>query len=499
MAGLKIFYVSSEVSPFAKTGGLADIANSLPKALKLQEHDIRVMMPKYRFILDRRFTLRDVIRLRDIELNLPGREPIESSTKSAFIDDAKVQIYFADIPKLFGQKTPYVDPATGKDFPNNLERFAYFCVAALNTLKHLYWQPDVIHCNDWQTALIPVLLKTVFKDDPFFTNVKTVLTIHNMAFQGIFPIKKAANIGLTHYPETIEEGGPLEFHGNLNLLKGGIYYADKITTVSPGYLTHLMENDENAFGLLKALNDRKSDLVGILNGIDDITWNPELDKSISQNYTSGSLDDKYSNRESLLEKTGLELDPKKPLIGFVARLTEQKGVPLILENLENWIKDGYSFVMLGSGQKEYETALKKIAKKYPKKLYLKIGYDEALSHQIQAGVDIFLMPSFFEPCGLTQLYSLKYGTLPIAFHTGGLIDTIIDLKKNPDKGTGFLFDKFDANCLNKHFKEAISLFKKKDLWRKAQIRAMKKDFSWDKPGQAFKKIFEELIAKAEKE
>lgn len=493
MAGLKIFYVSSEVAPFAKTGGLADIANSFPKALKHMEHDIRVMMPKYRFIPDRKYTLRDVIRLRDIELELPGKEPLMLSSKSAFIDDAKVQIYFADIPGLYNQKAPYVNPATGKDFPNNLERFAYFSLAAINTLKHLYWQPDVIHCNDWQTALIPVFLKLLFKDDPFFANVKTVLTIHNMAFQGLFPMKKAAAIGLDQFPDIIKEGGELEFHGKLNLLKGAIYFADKITTVSPGYLTHLLESDENAFGLLKALNDRKDDLVGILNGIDNNTWDPEQDKYIEHHYNTERLDEKKENRSALLEKLKIELDDDKPLLGFVARLTEQKGVSLIIKNLEKWIKEGYSIVVLGKGQKDYEKELEKLSVKYKKKLYVKIGYDEALSHQIQAGVDIFLMPSYFEPCGLTQLYSLRYGTLPIAFHTGGLVDTINDLEKNPKKGTGFLFEKFDYKCLDTHLQAAVKLFADKKAWREAQVRAMSQDFSWTKPVKAFEEIYSSLI------
>lgn len=495
MSSLKIFYVSSEVSPFAKTGGLADIANSLPKAFKAKEHDIRVMMPKYRFIPDRRYTLRDVIRLRDIALEFPGAEVQESSAKSAFIDDAKVQIYFSEISQLFSQRTPYVDPKTGKDFKNNFERFAYFSLASLMTLKHLYWQPDVIHCNDWQTALIPVLLKTVLKDDPFFQQIKTVLTIHNMAFQGIFPMANAKTIGLDTFPELLETGGPLEFHGQINLLKGGIYFADKITTVSPGYLTQLMESDESAFGLMTALKDRKKDLVGILNGIDTKTWDPQSDSLIEQSYSFDSLDDKKENRKALLEQCKLEIDDSKPLLGFVARLTEQKGVGLILENMEKWLKKGIGVVVLGSGEKKFEDALTKLSKKYGKQLFVKIGYDETLSHQIQASADIFLMPSYFEPCGLTQLYSMRYGTLPIAFHTGGLIDTIVDLEKNAAKGTGFLFDKFDAKSFDKHLQTALKTYKQSDVWRKAQIRAMKKDFSWDKPVNQFIDLFHEITGK----
>ncbi len=494
---MKIFFVSSEVSPFAKTGGLADIANSLPKALKLKEHDIRVMMPKYRFIPDRRFTLRDVIRLRDINLEFPGKPPLESSTKSAFIDDAKVQIYFSDLPGLFSQTTPYVDPKTGKDYPNNLERFAYFSLAALKTLKHLFWQPDVIHCNDWQTALIPVFLKTIFKDDPFFQKIKTVLTIHNMAFQGLFPMEKAKEIGLDKMPELIKEGAPLEFHGQINLLKGGIYFADKITTVSPGYMTQLLESDENAFGLLQALKDREKDLVGILNGIDTKKWDPETDKYITKNYTVETLDDKKANRAALLEENKLKIDDDKPLLGFVARLTEQKGVGLILDNMENWLKKGVGFIALGSGDKKYENGLQKLAKKYPGQMYVKIGYDEKLSHQIQAGSDIFLMPSYYEPCGLTQLYSLRYGTLPIAFHTGGLGDTIIDIHKNPEEGTGFLFDRYEANCFDKRFNEALEFFANKEAWREAQKRGMLQDFSWEQPVNEFISLYNGIIEKEE--
>jgi starch synthase len=492
MPALKIFYVSSEVAPFAKTGGLADIANSFPKALKAREHDIRVMMPKYRFIHDRRYTLRDVIRLRDIALDLPGNDTLNLNTKSAFIDDAKVQIYFADIAEMFNQKSPYVNPETGKDYDNNLQRFAYFSLAAINTLKHLYWQPDIIHCNDWQTALIPVYLKTIFKDDPFFANCKTVFTIHNMAFQGIFPLTESASIGIADFPELTGEDGQLAFHGKMNLLKGAILFSDKITTVSPGYLTHLLENDENAFGLLEALRMREKDLVGILNGIDTETWNPQTDKNIETQYGLDEIDSKVSNRQALLDELDLTLAEDKPLIGFVARLTEQKGVGLLLDNLEQWLTDNLTLVVLGSGDKAYEKQLLALMKKYPERLAVKIGYDEKLSHRIQAASDIFLMPSFFEPCGLTQLYSLRYGTLPLAFHTGGLIDTITDLDKRPETGTGFLFDKFSAKALNERLRQAMALYQQRDVWRAAQERAMQQDFSWENPVQAFEDLYQGL-------
>jgi starch synthase len=492
MRHLKICYVSSEVVPFAKTGGLADVAGALPVALKEMDQDIRLMMANYKSINERKFVLREVIRLKEVNVSLNDETKIVDG-KTAFLPNSKVHVYFLHIPEYFDRKELYVDPATGKDFEDNAERFAFFSKATLETLKLLYWQPDIIHCNEWQTALIPFYLKTIYKDDEFFKNARTVLTLHNLAYQGSYPLDKAQKIGIGR--EYLKPGAEFEFYGNLNLLKGGILFADVLNTVSEKYAQEITESSEYGFGFEQILASRKKDLVGILNGVDYEQWNPETDNLIAQNYNTDTLDDKVKNKKVLCKQNDLEFSEDVPVVGIISRLTDQKGFDLIAEAAEQLMKMKLQLIILGTGEPKYHQLLEKMAKQYPEKLSVNLRFDNKLAHLIEAGSDMFLMPSFFEPCGLNQMYSLKYGTVPIVRETGGLADTIENYNPKTGSGTGFTFAKYDASEMLKAIRNAIKTYPDKKIWRALQKEGMKKDFSWAQSARKYQELYERALAK----
>ncbi len=491
MESLKICFVSSEVSPFAKTGGLADVAAALPAALKNMEQDVRLMMPKYRMINDRKYVLRDVIRLREVHVELGGKVRTASG-KTAFLPNTKVHVYFLFIPELFDRKGIYQDPATGKDFEDNAERFAYFSKAVVETLKLLYWQPDIIHCNEWQTALIPYYLKTVYADEEFFQGTKTVLTLHNLAYQGIFPLDLAPQLGIEE--NEAQPGGAFELNGQLNLLKGGILYADAITTVSERYAQEIT-TAEFGFGLEGVLKQRQKDLYGILNGVDYSVWNPETDRYLAAKYDAKSLDKKVENKKALCNQFKLPFQAETPLIGMVTRLVEQKGIDLVVDGIDELMKRGIQMVILGTGEEKYQTALKAAAEKYPEQLAVHFKFDEKLAHLIEGGADMFLMPSRFEPCGLNQMYSLKYGTVPIVRETGGLADTVENFDPQTGKGTGFTFQEFSVEAMLDAVDRALGAFQDKATWAKIQKAGMRKDFSWENSAKKYLKVYEKAKKK----
>lgn len=488
----KICYVSSEVEPFAKTGGLADVAGSLPVALKELGQDIRLMMPKYKSINERKFVLREVIRLREVQVELNDVVRFANG-KTAFLPNSKVHVYFLSIPEYFDRKGLYVDPQTNTDFPDNAERFAYFSKAVLETLKLLYWEPDIIHCNDWQTALIPFYLKHHYKDDEFFKNTRTVLTIHNMAFQGMFPAETAERIGIS--PEFLAPGREFEFFGKLNLLKGGILFADALTTVSEHYAKEISTDPEYGFGLEKVLASRKKDLFGILNGVDYSAWNPETDRYIPVKYSIDSLEKKVENKKVLCEQNKLAFDPEVPVIGMISRMTEQKGFDLIADAMDELMKLPIQLIILASGDNKFEKIFENFARKYPEKLAVNLRFDNRMAHLIEAGADMFLMPSRFEPCGLNQMYSLKYGTVPIVRETGGLADTVKDFGTSKSRANGFSFREYSPRALLEAVKRAVDVFQDKKTWLKLQKNGMKMDFSWDASAQKYLKVYGKAVGK----
>ncbi|MCX7984017.1 MAG: glycogen synthase GlgA [Bacteroidetes bacterium] len=487
---LNVLFVTSEVEPFSKTGGLADVSSALPKAIKDLGHEIRIITPRYRFISERKFKLHDIIRLREIPIPV-GSTMYIGHVKSSFICNLKekVQVYFLDNQEYFGRDGIYQSPTTKKDYKDNDERFTFFARGVLETLKHLGWAPDIIHCNDWQTALIPAYLKTIYKTDTFFENTKTIFTIHNMAYQGIFPYESFVK---TNLPKELFSPQGVEAYGNFNFLKTGIVFADAITTVSEKYAEEICTNDEIGAGLSNLLSSRKSTLYGIVNGIDDNIWNPATDDFIYRKYDVKSIEAKYDNKKALINKLGLDNSKEIPLIGTIGRMVELKGYDLLVSVLEEILKLDVLMVILSSGDKDLEKKFEALQKKHPKKFNLIIGYNEEMAHLIEAGCDMFLMPSKFEPCGLNQMYSMRYGTVPIVHATGGLDDTVEDYQGN-GKGTGFKFYKYDPKELLKTIQRALKVYQQPEEWKKIMRNGMLLDFSWKNSARKYLNLYKEVL------
>lgn len=486
---LNILFVSSEVEPFAKTGGLADVSGTLPQVIKDQGHEIRIIMPRYGSISERKFKLHDVIRLKDIEVPI-GKEKKIANVNSSFIANvkSKVQVYFLANKELYERAGIYISPDSKKDYVDNDVRFIFFCRGVLETLKRLGWQPDIIHCNDWQTGLIPAYVKTMYNHDPFFKNIKTVFTIHNLAYQGTFPPAAFDKTGLP-VAEFGKEG--VEFYGKLNFMKAGLVYSDIITTVSEKYAEEICSTEEFGCGLEGVLQKRKSHLHGIINGIDYNIWNPETDELIVKRYDMRTLEGKRDNKKELLAKFGLAYKENVPLVGIISRLVDQKGLDLIKEIADDFMKLDVQFVMLAAGEKRYQDYFETLHKKYAAKMGLFIGYNDELAHLIEAGCDMYLMPSRYEPCGLNQLYSLKYGTVPIVRATGGLEDTIHDVESG--NGNGFKFKKYDSKELFKAIQRALKMYHDTAAWKKIMKNGMQQDFSWESSAKKYTNLYRNLV------
>ena len=487
----KIWYVASEVSPFAKTGGLGDVTGAFPKNLKAKNHEIRIIMPKYKKINERKYILREVIRLKDIPVTING-ETKTINVKSAFLPDSKVQIYFVEIPEFFGRNGLYTDQTTGKDYNDNAQRYAYFCKGALETLKILSWRPDIIHCNDWQTALIPIYLQTIYKEDEFLKGIKTVFTIHNFAYQGIFDKSTLKKVDIDS--QNIENNDSVVHNDQLNMIKGAINHSDWITTVSKSYAGEISTKKELGHGLESLLQDKKDKFSGVINGVDYSVWSPAVDKYIPFKYSGEDIQGKEQNKQALLTRVNLPYTENVPVLGMISRVVEQKGYKLLLDALDDLIAQEFQLVILGTGDKELERGLNKYEKKYPKKISINSAFDETLAHMIEAGSDMFLMPSEFEPCGMNQLYSLKYGTLPIVFKTGGLADTITEIDLEENSGNGIVFEKFSTKEFVKSVKRGLRYYKKKEIWAELRLRIMNDDFSWEKPTDEYLEIYDTILS-----
>lgn len=487
---LNVLFLSSEVDPFAKTGGLADVSSALPQAIKELGHEIRIMMPRYRFISERRYKLHDIIRLKEIPIPV-GKTVEQGNVKSSFITNLKekVQVYFLDNANYFGRDGIYQSPVGRKDYKDNDERFIFFCRGVLETLRRLGWQPDIIHCNDWQTGLVPAYLKTVFNHDSFLKPIKTVFTIHNMAYQGAFPADTFQKSGL---PKDLFHVDGAEAYGKFNFLKTGLYFADSITTVSRRYAEEIATSDEFGAGLTGLLAKRKKDLHGILNGIDYNVWNPATDDLVYRKYDIKSLDAKLDNKRALAGKFNLEFKETTPVIGAISRLVDQKGFDLVLEALDELLKLNIQFILLGDGDKATEKQFDAMQKKHPHHMGVYFGFDKELAHLIEAGSDMFVMPSKYEPCGLNQMYSMRYGTVPIVRATGGLEDTVEDYSGS-GKGTGFKFEKYDAKELLKAVQRALKVFQQPEEWKKIMRNGMSRDFSWEHSAKQYVNLYKELL------
>ncbi|MDD1619631.1 MAG: glycogen synthase GlgA [Methylococcaceae bacterium] len=475
----KILFVTSEAHPLIKTGGLADVSGSLPKALAELGVDVRLIMPNYRAIkTTEEIYYKSTVRVNNTDVNiletrLPGTQVI---------------VWLVDYPEFFDfPGNPYVDEQ-GNAWANTAERFALFCRIAVEVAmnrSYLEWTPDIIHCNDWQSGLVPALLSLEA------SRPATVFTIHNMAYQGIFPKTTEASLNL---PKSLWNPDGIEFNDMLSFIKGGLAYADRITTVSPTYAQEIQTADFG-YGLEGLLSHRKEVLTGIINGIDANQWDPETDAYISERYNISTLNKKQLNKTALQNKHSLPVDNSIPVIALVSRLVEQKGIDLVLECLPEMLTLPLQFFLLGNGNKSFEQQLSLFAETYPDKIAITIGYDEALAHLLEAGADIFLMPSRFEPCGLNQLYSQRYATVPIVRKTGGLADTVVDtlpetLSKNT--ATGFVFNEATSGALMETIKRALIVYSQPKTWKQLQTTGMKKDYSWTKSAKEYMALYEQL-------
>ncbi|MEM7816563.1 MAG: glycogen/starch synthase [Candidatus Aenigmatarchaeota archaeon] len=453
---MKVAFCSSEVFPFAKTGGLADVSGALPLALAKQKCQVKVFMPLYKNI-----------------------KPQKVFGEFGLTKEKNVEFIFIKNDNFFMRDALYGTPQG--DYPDNLERFSFFCRQVLEILKKLNFSPDIIHSNDWQASLVNIYLKTLYKNDNFFKNTKCLLTIHNLAYQGLFDVEKYPIIGLGWEYFNMH---CLEFYGKVNLLKGGIVFSDMINTVSPTYAKQIQTPDYGC-GLDGVLREKRDRLVGILNAIDYSVWDPKIDKLIYKNYSPLDLENKYENKIKFQKELGLKVDKNILFLGMVSRLAEQKGIDILSEALPQILKK-YQVVILGFGDEKYHTILKKLTTKFKKNFSLNLKFDEVLAHKIYAGCDCFLMPSKFEPCGLSQMISYKYATVPIVHHTGGLADTVIDVNED---GGGFVFHNYDPQDLIFTVERAQGLFLQKKLWQNLLKKITKYNFSWEVTASKYIEIY----------
>jgi len=480
---MKIAFFASEVAPYAKTGGLADVAGSLPRFLSKLGFEVKVFMPLYKDIRREGVPL---LKAADrVTFAWAGQEELFSLWESA--ESRGASVYFIDKPALFERESLY-GTAAG-DYPDNAERFAFFSQAALESLKAMDFRPDVLHLNDWQTAIALAYLKTAYRGDAFFAGMRTLFTIHNLAYQGVFEPAALKAIGL---PEELFGPEGLEFYGKVNFLKAGVAFADAISTVSYRYSREI-QTPEQGFGLDSLLRGRSDVIAGILNGIDYAAWNPAADASIAAAYSPSDLKGKAACKADLLSAFGLPA-PKKdlPVIGMVSRLAGQKGFDILLEALPKLVTLGLKIVVLGTGEAAIQAELEKAARRTPSFFGLKIAFDEALAHKVIAGSDMFVNPARYEPCGLTQMYSMKYGTIPIVRATGGLDDSVQEFDPREGSGTGFKFERLASDALVRAVDRAVRLYADKTAWTRLMQNAMAADFSWGRAAEEYALLYKHI-------
>ena len=486
---LKILFVSPEVVPFAKTGGLADVAGALPRALAARGHEVCVIMPRYQALYNGKFSLAPS---STPSFDVAVAQRVETAGVYELADQKDVRFVFVSHDDFFRRPELYRNPQTGRDWVDNDERFVFFSRAVLEWCKQTDFRPDILHVNDWQSALIPAFLKTEYAGDEFFAGTRTVLTIHNLAYHGLFPGKQFKVLNLD--PAYFTPLSYFEFYGQVDFLKAGICHADKINTVSETYSREIQSGPDLGCGLEGVLSDRSSDLYGIINGIDYDVWNPEADKLIPANYSPEDLGGKLKNKEELMEECGFKLSHHElPLLGIISRLDDQKGFDLLAEISERLFERDMLFVLLGTGAEKYHELFEELQQKYRDKFHAFLTFDNRLAHLIEAGADMFVMPSRYEPCGLNQLYSLKYGTVPIVRRTGGLADTVEDIDIERGTGTGFVFDDYTGEALLAAIDRALGAFALPSSWKKIMANGMNQDFSWSTSAAKYERLYHAAI------
>jgi len=478
----RVVYVSAEVSPFAISGELADVASSLPKYLASLGMEVSVIMPKYR--RPEIESLPKEMVLDQLQVSL-GAEKVKGRVYRSEL--GKYDIYFIENPKYFWRENVY---GTGQgEYLDNDERFIFFSRAVLEFLQKAKIPVDIIHCNNWPTALIPVYLKTHYGNKHHFKEVATVLTIHNIAYQGEFPAETLNSAGLGWDDMNVK---PFVFNGKVNFLRTGLMYSDILNTVSASYKREIL-TEVHSFGLGDILKNRKKDLFSIRNGIDYEVWNPATDPYIVANYTPSNLKPKERCKLDLIKEFGMSVSSKTPLLGVVSYLSAQKGLDILLEVMDEILKKDVGLVMLGRGDEIYQNKFLTIQAKYPGKFSVKLENNPALSHKIAAGADIFLIPSLYEPCGLNQLYSFRYGTVPVARATGGLGETIKPFDVKTKKGNGFVFKEFSSSALLEALEEALEYYAQPHLWQSIIRAGMKENFSWQKAARKYARLYKAAL------
>jgi starch synthase len=485
MAKIKVLFVTAEVTPLIKTGGLADVSASLPVALRGLGVDVRLLLPGYKTVMDQCSSFKNVTKFSS-PAGFPSARLLSGRLNNG------TPLYLLDCPELYQREgTPYQD-TQGNDWSDNVMRFGMFSkVAALlgSSASPLIWRPNLVHCNDWQSGLTPAYLH--FTEEGA---VPSLMTLHNLSFQGIFPSSYVQQLGL---PSASFHMEGLEYYGSLSFLKAGLYYATHLTTVSPSYAKEI-QTDALGFGMQGLLRTRQHNLTGILNGIDLDEWNPATDPYLTHHYSSARLKGKAMNKQGLQQSMGLPIDPEVPLLGVVSRFTQQKGLDVLLEIVPRLMELPVQLVMLGSGEAGMVEAAQDLARRYPRKVALRVGPNEVdLSHQIEAGADMFIMPSRFEPCGLNQMYSQRYGTPPIVHATGGLSDSVVDCTPQTladGLATGFMFTEMSSNHLFDAIQRAVTLYGHKKSWQALCKIAMAQDFSWETSAQAYLRVYQQLVS-----
>jgi len=472
---LKILFLSAEMAPFSKTGGVSEVAAALPKALRMLGHDVRVATPRHGRIDPARFSLRPVIS--DVQI------PVDEHSESVNVLTCEVQgdlpVYFIDCEKYFAREKLY-------GYPDDGERFVVYCRAAMEMLKLLDWKPDVIHLNDWHTAIVANWLKTIYRDDPFFSKTASVYTIHNLAYQGVFGWRILEIAGVDEfsfmYPQ-IED-----LHNVVALMAHGIHFADAISTVSESYAREIL-TAEYGEKLHTLLNDRKDRLFGILNGVDYEAMNPATDPAIAQHYDIASLDQKVANKLAFQQEANLAVDGNVPLIGCISRLTSQKGFDILGEVIDGLMDLPLQLAILGTGDQYYHEMFTRLARRYPGKVAVFLTFNATLAQKIYAGSDIFLMPSRFEPCGSNQMVAMRYGSVPVVRRTGGLADTIKDFDPRTGEGNGFTFQKYSGMMLFATVVRALESYKHGGYWRRLMETGMRADYSWDSTARKYVDLY----------
>lgn len=481
---MRILLVSAEITPFAKMGGLGDVSAALSKYLRMNGHDIRPVMPLYDFIDKQKFRLTLIEFARNVSIRM-GNEEFVCHFWTGKLPGSETDVYFMQNDKLFNRGSVYTSD------PDEYLRFATLTRGALELCQRMGWAPQIAHANDWHTALLPLYVKSLYAWDALFKSTKTVLTIHNIGYQGNFPAHIINDLGLNHHYRLFDAYDL--YHGRINFLKNGLLHANKITTVSPRYAQEV-RTPEFGEGLDGILRMRSADFVGILNGVDYEEWNPTSDPYIPFHYSTKSLYRKRRNKDALLKRLGLQAKSDTPVLSIVSRLVEQKGIDLMMGCLDDiLLRYETRLVVLGSGEARYEDFFFNLEKRFPHKVVFVRGYDYPLSHLIEAGSDIFLMPSRYEPCGLNQIYSLKYGTVPVVRKTGGLADTVQLYDWRTQTGDGFVFEHYHPKGLEWALEYALTTYPNKKAWKRIMLNGMQKDFSWQKQIKEYETLYSGLV------